>query len=647
MKVHLAATGILKKFPAELAKCEFILESFYSVAAWQIPFLLNAKSFLLDSGAFTFLRSGKRVDWDDYVSRYARFINEHGVKQYFELDIDKIIGFDAVLDIRRRLERETGVKPIPVWHRSRGLERFKRDASDYPYIAIGGLAIKDIKPQEYELLPYFIDEGHKRGAIVHGLGFTDTKRYKTIKFDTVDSTTWAVGGKYGCICEFDGERMTQRKTDGKRCINQNGLMLYNYNEWLEYQRYAKTHFSKGRKHHEKTKVARRRSRRREHVMKVFLAGNGLWQTPENYGDLISKYKPCRLESFYYADKYLEKMIPLYSDFLLDSGAFTFLSSRSNHCDWNDYLRRYADFINRNKIDKFFELDIDSVVGYPEVLRLRDKLENLTNRKCIPVWHKGRGYKDFLDTCEKYSYVAIGGVVIKEIKPPQYVAFKRMLADAAARKCKVHGLGFTKLTLLHKYPFYSVDSSAWTTGNRFGYAYWFDGMTLRRVDAPPGKRVADPKKLAMHNYEEWCKYADYAKTHFRKGRKHHEKNQNFNASGMAFDTFCIVLSDQQYSCGEAICLAVRRVNDGWRHDDVPDNLHPLRHLLGGLRLQMEPDNLLYGVRHESAHGGAVPDRDNFTPLALLRRAGGVRSDARKRAEDSRRVARRLCHRRLRK
>lgn len=75
MKVHLAATGILKKFPVELAKCEFILESFYSVAAWQIPFLLNAKSFLLDSGAFTFLRSGKRVDWDDYVGRYARFIN--------------------------------------------------------------------------------------------------------------------------------------------------------------------------------------------------------------------------------------------------------------------------------------------------------------------------------------------------------------------------------------------------------------------------------------------------------------------------------------------------------------------------------------------------------------------------------------------
>lgn len=371
----------------------------------------------------------------------------------------------------------------------------------------------------------------------------------------------------------------------------------------------------------------------------------MWQTPENYGDLISKYKPCRLESFYYADRHLEKMIPLYSDFLLDSGAFTFLSNRSNHCDWNDYLQRYADFINRNKIDKYFELDIDSVVGYPEVLRLRDKLESLTNRKCIPVWHKGRGYKDFLDTCEKYNYVAIGGVVIKEIKPPQYVAFKRMLADAAARKCKVHGLGFTRLTLLHEYPFHSVDSSAWTTGNRFGHAYWFDGMTLRKVNAPPGKRVADPKRLAMHNYEEWCKYASYVETHFEKGRKHHEKNQNFNTSSMALDTFCIVLSDQQYTCGEAICLAVRRVNDGWCYDNVSDNLYSLRYLFGSLRLQVEPDNLLYGVRNKSSHGGAVPDRDNITPLALLRRARSVCSDARKRAENPRRVARRLCHWRL--
>ena len=41
-------------------------------------------------------------------------------------------------------------------------------------------------------------------------------------------------------------------------------------------------------------------------------------------------------------------------------------------NWDEYLERYADFINRNRIDKFFGLDIDVVVGYDEVVRLRQQ-----------------------------------------------------------------------------------------------------------------------------------------------------------------------------------------------------------------------------------------------------------------------------------
>ena len=382
-------------------------------------------------------------------------------------------------------------------------------------------------------------------------------------------------------------------------------------------------------------------------MKLFLAGNGLWQKPEIYGDLIAKYKPCRLESFYYATPDLERMIPLYDSFLLDSGAYTFLSNRSSHCDWDDYLRRYADFINRNNINNFFELDIDSVVGYKEVLRLRDKLEALTSKKCIPVWHKSRGYKDFLETCERYNYVAIGGVVIKEIKPDQYIAFKRMIADAASRDCKLHGLGFTRLSILHEYPFYSVDSSAWTTGNRFGSAYHFNGITLEKYDMPPGKRIADQLALALHNYEEWCKYAQYVKTHFRKGRKHHEKNQNLNTSSAAYDCFCFVLFDKQYTRLKAVFASIWDHDDGRRNDDFSDYIYPFRYIFRGLRLQMEPCNLLHCFHDESFNGRAVSDRDSITPLAILRRAGGFRANTRKCAENPHRIARGLCHRRLRK
>ena len=74
--------------------------------------------FLLDSGAFTFMHgieaSSKPVDWDGYLSRYIDFINRNNVQHFFELDVDSIVGYDAVKRMRARLEAETGKQSIPV-----------------------------------------------------------------------------------------------------------------------------------------------------------------------------------------------------------------------------------------------------------------------------------------------------------------------------------------------------------------------------------------------------------------------------------------------------------------------------------------------------------------------------------------------------
>lgn len=111
-----------------------------------------------------------------------------------------------------------------------------------------------------------------------------------------------------------------------------------------------------------------------------------------------------LETFYYMTPNAKKLIPLFKDFLLDSGAFTFMQNQKGNVNWNDYIESYADFINKNKISKFFELDIDSVVGYKEVLKYRKILEKLTNKQTIPVWHTSRGYKEFLRMCDEYNYI---------------------------------------------------------------------------------------------------------------------------------------------------------------------------------------------------------------------------------------------------
>ena len=43
-----------------------------------------------------------------------------------------------------------------------------------------------------------------------------------------------------------------------------------------------------------------------------------------YDPIIREHKPFILESFFYADDDTERLIPHYGDFLLDSGAFTFM-----------------------------------------------------------------------------------------------------------------------------------------------------------------------------------------------------------------------------------------------------------------------------------------------------------------------------------
>lgn len=55
-----------------------------------------------------------------------------------------------------------------------------------------------------------------------------------------------------------------------------------------------------------------------------------------------------LESFHYITPEAEKKIPYIKTFLLDGGAFTFFSG-GHDVVWEDYVDRYADFINRFQI----------------------------------------------------------------------------------------------------------------------------------------------------------------------------------------------------------------------------------------------------------------------------------------------------------
>lgn len=243
MKICLAAPSSRKFLSDEFDKCKYMLESFYSMKDWLIPIIKRCDLFLLDSGAFTFMSSkkGAEVDFDEYLTRYIEFINKHDIKYFFELDIDSVVGIEEVERLRARLERETGKKCIPVFHKSRGKEYFIKMCQEYDYIAIGGIVTKEIMPSEHKYFRWFIDTAHSYGCKIHGLGYTNVKGMYIYNFDSVDSTTWQSGSKFGTLYHFNGRKLYEVDTKNRRRrtdIPTDRINRHNYYEWVKFQEYA-------------------------------------------------------------------------------------------------------------------------------------------------------------------------------------------------------------------------------------------------------------------------------------------------------------------------------------------------------------------------------------------------------------------------
>ena len=256
----------------------------------------------------------------------------------------------------------------------------------------------------------------------------------------------------------------------------------------------------------------------EDHMRIYLAGQWPWRSGGIYDAAIQKHGVYVLDSFFYMDDLARKQIPFFKDFMLDSGAFTFFNGSQNaektkSTKWEEYVDRYADFIKTSGIQKFFELDIDEIIGYENVKRLRRRLEEKTGTQCIPVWHLPRGRDEFYRMCDEYKYVAIGTTNVNDegrrIKSANVLDW--FIATAHRNKCKIHGLGYTNLTGLTRHKFDSVDSTSWTSGNRFGHIFLFNGKTMIKVKKKSNQKIArhKAKEAALHNFTEWVKFQRYA------------------------------------------------------------------------------------------------------------------------------------------
>jgi len=243
-------------------------------------------------------------------------------------------------------------------------------------------------------------------------------------------------------------------------------------------------------------------------MKIYLAGHG---TRHAHWVVDKFYNFYRLQSYHYVNETEKNLHTKYKDFILDSGVFSYLTSKKEQAkttDWEEYIHKYAKYVREQNIKNYVEVDIDTVIGLDGVQKLTKKLEQLVGWASIPVWHLNRGYDNWLKLCKDYEYICFGAFLTDNLPSSKFPMINKFLLDAAKEKTKVHGLGFTQMSLLPKYKFYSVDSTTWSSGHRYGEVNKFNGTIIEKHRYPK-RRIADPYKLSRYNFYEWVKYSEYA------------------------------------------------------------------------------------------------------------------------------------------
>lgn len=211
------------------------------------------------------------------------------------------------------------------------------------------------------------------------------------------------------------------------------------------------------------------------MMKVYLAGR-YTSHAHRTGQLYSRLNQVErehldgaeylLESYYYirsqikVDRIREDKIQVF----LDSGAFS-AYTQGIKVD----IKAYCDYIKRNK-DIIIVDDgclcasvLDSVGDPMQTWQNQQTMERLGVRP-LPCFHFGEDPRWVEWYVANYDYITIGGMV--PISTPQLRRWldriwEKHLTDGSGRaKIKVHGFGLTTPELMQRYPWHSVDSTAW-------------------------------------------------------------------------------------------------------------------------------------------------------------------------------------------
>lgn len=186
---------------------------------------------------------------------------------------------------------------------------------------------------------------------------------------------------------------------------------------------------------------------------------------------------------------------------LDSGGFTFLSAlkegKDLGLDANAYAAEY--YAALPKFSQFFagcaEVDLYDTFDPRWMDSQRTKLQ-LEGVPIVPVIQGFQASSlENWGWFEKYPYMAIGSGMLGDSK---HVMDVLGLLEAGKKYGNVfHGFGVTSANTILRSQFYSVDSTSWTGGSRFGASMFFQNGRIRHYD----KKHKDVRKRYKRRLEE--------------------------------------------------------------------------------------------------------------------------------------------------
>lgn len=331
-----------------------------------------------------------------------------------------------------------------------------------------------------------------------------------------------------------------------------------------------------------------------------------------------------LFSYFHARKWLRKwsVQQIAEEFgkfdfvFLDSGGFSFHKARQDGKDLGisltEYITEYTEELKR--IGHLFagcaEVDVWSVGEEFLEQKRREALD--AGVPIVPViqGHPLEKYEDY-GWFETYPYMAVGSALM-DPKHAGYV--NNVYAKAKENGIVLHGFAATSAKAILRSQFYSVDSTSWLGGGRFGNTMVFENGRIRHYD----KDKKDVRKRLKQRFEEngliydniikdewlevnlmnavaWRQWAEYIKYNSTKcyWLTAEEKSESMERKAKAFNSEGLI--DRTRSIERASWRRLSQVEDAGYDDRAHEALHcDTCHISGRCPRFKEGENCGYDI-----------------------------------------------------